>query len=296
MLKDDFMKNLFGKVRKENNVHEYWLKKQFPDIMAFMSAVNVLMVGDVCATIGVLAVQKCLPALIQEYAVDFTVLNAENALEGEGLDEALAKVFFNAGADVISGGNHSLQNFALRKNFLQIEQVLRPANIPDVGGSGITLLQKADAKFCVVNLLGRENMRLADSPFAFADRFFPDAPDCFRIVDFHAEAAEEKEAFGLYLDGRVSIVAGTHTHVQTTDEKILPNGTAYISDIGFVGAEYSVIGSRPAFALERQQKFFSAEKRWAERGDAVFSAILVCLDSETKKAQRITRILKKLKV
>lgn len=260
-----------------------------------MNEINVLVVGDVCANIGVLAVQNLLPQVIEQYNIYFTVLNAENALNGEGLDEPLAKVFFDAGVDIITGGNHSLQNFALRKNFLQVENVLRPANIPYVGGVGFLNVQKGDYNFCVLNLLGRENMRFVDSPFSYADNFIPDAltpQDPFKIIDFHAESTEEKEAFGLYVDGRVSLVFGTHTHVQTSDEKILPLGTGYITDVGFVGAEYSILGSNPKFAVEKQKYLYSKEPRWDLHGNAIFSAIVATLDCTTKKAKSIKRIIK----
>lgn len=261
-----------------------------------MAEINILVVGDVCANIGVRTVQELLPQLIRKYDIFFSVLNAENALNGEGLDEALASSFFHAGVDVITGGNHSLQDFSLRERFLQVKNVLRPANISDVGGSGFVRLNKGNFTFEVANFLGRENMRLADSPFALADELFSTELDCFRIVDFHAESSEEKEAFGFYLDGRVSLVFGTHTHVQTADEKILPNGTAYISDVGFVGAENSVIGTRPEYALERQQNFFSREKRWFDSGAAILSGIVVKLNCESKKATSIRRILERINI
>lgn len=258
-----------------------------------MTEINVLMVGDVCADIGVRALQKVLPKIIKKFNVFFTVVNGENALDGEGLDEPLAKVFFDAGADVITGGNHSLKNFSLRENFLQIENVLRPGNISDVGGTGFVKLKKNNFEFEVANLLGRENMSLVDSPFALADKYFSTPLDCFRLMDFHGESTEEKEAFGFYLDGKVSVVAGTHTHVQTADEKILPNGTAYITDLGFVGAANSIIGSSPEFSLEWKEKFFSKKQRWQNYGEAIFSAVLINLDIKTKKAKKIIRILER---
>lgn len=261
-----------------------------------MTELNVLLVGDVCADIGVRTLQRLLLQVINEENIFFTVVNGENALDGHGIDEAIASLFFNAGADVITGGNHSLHDFLLRKDFLSIENVLRPANIPEVGGSGIALIRKGEYNFCVANFLGRENMSVADSPFTTADtmlRKFAESPtEPFIIVDFHAESPEEKEAFAFYLDGWASIVAGTHTHVQTADEKILPNGTGYITDIGFTGLAQSVIGSNPAFVLERQQKYFTHEQRWKNSGDAIFSAIVATLDTKTKKTKRIKRILK----
>ncbi|MEL3908814.1 MAG: TIGR00282 family metallophosphoesterase [Treponemataceae bacterium] len=264
-----------------------------------MSKINVLFVGDVCADIAVLTIQKILPEIIKRENIFFTVLNAENALNGEGLDEALAKVFFRAGVDVITGGNHSLQDFSLRKNFLHVENVLRPANIPEVGGEGFVKLKKGEHNFLVANFLGRENMRIADSPFASADKIFPsDFPSdkVFSIVDFHADSTEEKEALGFYLDGRVSLVVGTHTHVQTADEKILPKGTGYITDVGFVGAANSIIGSNPEFILEKQQNFFSTKPRWKNSGEAIFSAIVASLDIASKKTKHIKRIYQKVKL
>lgn len=262
-----------------------------------MAEINILFIGDVCANIGVNALRFMLPKLQAEYDIAFTVVNAENALDGEGVDEKTASILFAAGADVLTGGNHSLHDFSLRKDFLPIANVLRPANIPEVGGNGAVIVHKGEFDFLVANFLGRENMRPADSPFTAADavlrKFSETAPSPpITIVDFHAESPEEKEAFAFYLDGRISLVVGTHTHVQTADEKILPNGTGYITDVGFVGLRSSVIGANPEFVLERQQRGFSTKPRWQDSGEAIFCAVIAAIDTETKKTKMIHRILR----
>ena len=255
-----------------------------------MGTVNILAVGDVCANIGCLTLQKMLPAIIERYNVDFTIVNGENALDGEGLDEPLAKMFFEAGADVITGGNHTLKDFSFRQKFLPYENVLRPANIPCVAGTGFVKLKKNGVTFSVLNMLGRENMRFVDSPFDCVDSFLPEMSNTISVIDFHAEMPEEKETLGLYVDGKASFVFGTHTHVQTCDEKILPNGTAYLTDVGFVGLKDSVIGSLPTFSIEKQKNSHSKLQRWVNHGEVVFSACLVKVDVSSRKTLEIMRI------
>ena len=134
---------------------------------------------------------------------------------------------------------------------------------------------------------------LSENPFIVTENALESLKECdILIADFHGEATAEKIAFAKYFDGKINCIFGTHTHVQTADEKILPNGTGYITDIGFTGLAQSVIGSNPAFVLERQQKYFTHEQRWKNSGDAIFSAIVATLDTKTKKTKRIKRILK----
>lgn len=261
-----------------------------------MSTVKVLAIGDVCADIGLLALKKMVPHIIETHKVDFVIANCENALNGEGLDAPLASLVLKTGVDVITGGNHSLQDFSLRKTFLEDERILRPANISNVGGAGSVVVNKVGHTFFVINLLGREHLRPVDSPFACVDSLLSAHDNCITIIDFHAELAEEKEAFGAYVDGRVSLVYGTHTHVQTADEKILPHGTGYITDIGFVGAKNSVIGSRKEYAIEKQRFGFSKKARWLAHGMALFSGIIATIDYRNKKTISLMRILDTVEV
>jgi len=237
--------------------------------------VRVIMIGDVVGEPGLHALETRLPALIAEHSADFTVVNGENAAEGFGLTaEALDRILA-AGADVVTGGNHIWE----KRDFWQVldgdKPVLRPANYPAVSsalsnitdaaagtahgvpGAGWICLEKNGLSFVVINLQGREQMTPIDCPFRCFDSIAAELdneqrknPPCV-IVDFHAESTEEKEALGYYLDGRASVVAGTHTHIQTADNRILPKGTAYITDLGMTGAVNGVLGMNKDICLNR---------------------------------------------
>jgi len=213
---------------------------------------RLLFIGDIVGRPGRKAVKKFLPVLKEEYAPDFIIGNAENAAGGYGLTQKTAEELFGQGFDVLTSGNH-----IWRREFLpylaKAERVLRPANYPSGAvGRGFAVLEKDGLKLAVLNLEGRVFMRALDCPFrlgaALAERLRKETP-CI-LVDFHAEATSEKIALGWYLDGKVSALLGTHTHVQTADERILPQGTAYISDVGMTGIRDGVIGMRADQAVE----------------------------------------------
>ncbi len=213
---------------------------------------KVLFVGDIVGRPGRVAVRRFLPELLARFKPDFILGNAENAAGGYGLTEAVAKELFEAGFDLLTSGNH-----IWRREFLpylaRAERVLRPANYPaGAVGRGYALLTKGDLKLGVINLEGRVFMRNLECPFRvganLADKLKAETP--FIVVDFHAEATSEKLALGWYLDGKVSALLGTHTHVQTVDERILPAGTAYISDVGMTGLRDGVIGMHKGQAIE----------------------------------------------
>ncbi|OAG26819.1 TIGR00282 family metallophosphoesterase [Thermodesulfatator autotrophicus] len=214
--------------------------------------VKVLFVGDIVGRPGRKAINKFLPGLIKELSPDFVIGNAENAAGGYGLTEAVALELFNAGFDLLTSGNH-----IWRREFLpylaKAERVLRPANYPaGAVGKGYAILEKNGLKLGVINLEGRVFMRHLECPFrvglALAENLREKTP--YILVDFHAEATSEKLALGWYLDGKVSAVIGTHTHVQTGDERIFPNGTAYLTDVGMTGIRDGVIGMRQDQAIE----------------------------------------------
>ncbi len=214
--------------------------------------VKVLFVGDIVGRPGRAALRRFLPGLIERYQPDFVVGNAENAAGGYGLTEAVAEELFGLGFDALTSGNH-----IWRREFLpylaRAEKVLRPANYPaGAVGKGHVVLSKGDQKLGVLNLEGRVFMRNLECPFrvgALLAEKLQAETRCI-LVDFHAEATSEKLALGWYLDGKVSAVVGTHTHVQTGDERILPQGTAYISDVGMTGLRDGVIGMRKDQAIE----------------------------------------------
>jgi metallophosphoesterase (TIGR00282 family) len=234
---------------------------------------RVIMVGDVVGEPGLHVLESRLPALIAEYAADFTVVNGENAAEGFGLTAETLDRILAAGADAVTGGNHIWEKREFWKVLSAREKpVLRPANYPSAPGAGLPevgsplpgvgwlCLEKNGHSLLIVNLQGREIMTPIDCPFRCFDSIAASLEQnsagsgarspCI-VVDFHAESTEEKEALGYYLDGRASVVAGTHTHIQTADERLLPKGTAYITDLGMTGAMNGVIGMDAEICINR---------------------------------------------
>jgi metallophosphoesterase (TIGR00282 family) len=262
-----------------------------------MSVVNVLMIGDVVGQAGLYALEQGLRSLLVELGQAFVVVNGENAADGYGLTAPLADQIFACGVDVITSGNHIWEKRDFWPYLEAETRMLRPANYP-VGqsGRGSVLVEKAGARFVVINLQGRDFMAHTDCPFRCFDRLYKetagggqfDAPPLI-LVDFHAETSREKEALGFYLDGRAALVAGTHTHVQTADEKILPNGAAYISDLGMTGSRSGVIGMKAAICVNRFYRQIQARMECATENPTL-QGVAVKLDTQTGKALEITRI------
>lgn len=217
---------------------------------------NILFLGDIIGRSGREAVKKVLPELKSRYNIDLAIANGENIAHGKGVTIKAAEEMRKAGIDLLTSGNHifkkkdALSFLAERDPF-----VLRPANYPDgVPGKGYKLMQIGAKSALIINLAGRVFMKEDfDCPFRKLDFILKEtkaqSPDII-IVDFHAEASSEKKAFGLYADGKVSAVLGTHTHIQTADEQILPKGTAFISDAGMCGSKYSVLGVKAEDAIK----------------------------------------------
>jgi len=219
---------------------------------------RVFLGGDIFGSVGMRCIAALLPSFIASEEIDFTVINAENATSGIGVSEEDARSVISSGADVITGGNHTFEKREFWDALSSMNEMLRPANYPvdaNLPGRGAALFEKHGIKFGVINLQGREDMMPIDCPFHFADAqiaaWAKEADPPLVFVDFHAESNQEKEAMGLYLAGRTVSVTGTHTHVQTADERILPGGTAYMTDLGMTGALRSVIGMDPALAIKR---------------------------------------------
>src|ERR1043165_2552043 len=208
---------------------------------------KVLMIGDVVARPGRVAVLERIQDLREQHGIDLAVMNAENVAGGFSITPPLADELFRAGIDVMTSGNHIYEK---REGIPYIERqppLLRPANSPpNSPGSGLFIGEVRGTRVAVLNVIGRVFMGPADDPFRAADAAVSSIPDDVkvRLVDVHAEATSEKAAMGWFLDGRVSAVVGTHTHVQTADERILPGGTAFITDLGMTGAFDSCIGMR----------------------------------------------------
>ena len=269
---------------------------------------RALMIGDVVGECGLKALESNLPKILKDNAVDFAIVNGENAADGFGMTEAALQRILNSGADVVTSGNHVWE----KREFWQIldsnGQILRPANYPgDAPGRGWLCMEKAGMSWMIVNMQGRELMKPIDCPFRCFDKIResipPDAgqPAALLkqrapiiIVDFHAESNREKEALGYYLDGRAALVAGTHTHVQTADERILPKGTAYITDLGMTGITSSVIGMDTAICLDRMRKqvLYRMEPATGSESGSMAEAqgIIAEIDSDSGNAVSIKRI------
>ena len=234
--------------------------------------------------------REVLPSLRDEYGIDFTVGNGENAAGGLGLTPATAEELFDCGIDVITSGNHIWACKEIVPYLDSGAAVLRPLNYPP-GNAGRGYLRKKGV--LVVNLIGRVFISHFDCPFRAMDQLLPQFKDKSIpiIVDFHAEATSEKVAMGRYLDGRVSAVLGTHTHVGTVDAHILPGGTAYVTDIGMVGPMDSVIGDDPDSVIKRFLTQIPSRLS-VGKGTVSFDAILVEADEKTGKAVGIRRIHK----
>jgi 2',3'-cyclic-nucleotide 2'-phosphodiesterase len=255
--------------------------------------VRILFVGDIFGQPGKHAASRFVPEFIRERKIDLCVANGENAAGGFGLTGNIADKLFSYGIDVITSGNHIFDRQELHEVLARSTSILRPANYPPgVPGRGYTLIKARNGmKVAVVNLQGRIFMQPIDSPFAIADQILERIGQETRLifVDMHAEATSEKLALAHWLDGRVSAVVGTHTHVMTADERILPRGTAFITDVGMTGPHESIIGVRIEQSLQKIVKQMPVRFSPAERG-VKFSAVIVELNDSTGKALAIERI------
>ncbi len=252
---------------------------------------RILFIGDIVGQPGRKMVARHLQRLVAKNGVDVVIANAENAAAGFGITRNVGQELFDLGIALLTSGNHVWDKKEAEAYLRSEGRILRPANYPDeVPGSGKHILRVGDRLVGVVNLQGRAFLPPIDCPFKAADRELAELhrnADII-IVDFHAEATAEKQAFGWYLDGRVSAVLGTHTHVQTADERILPSRTAYITDVGMTGPRDSVIGIRPEdaipkFLTQMPRRFTVAE------GPSMLCAVLVDVgdDGRARDIQRL---------
>lgn len=253
---------------------------------------KILVIGDIVGEAGVKELEEKLPKIKQENAIDFCIVNGENAASGMGINEKNFNDILNAGANVVTLGNHTWAKKNVFK-FINHQSIIRPANYSKVvPGKGYVICKVQDKRIAVINLIGRVSMNvLSENPFLIAKKIInkiKDETDVI-IIDFHAEATAEKIAMGHYLDGEASIIFGTHTHVQTADEKILPNGTAYITDIGMTGPKNSVIGMDVAASIKRFETTLPERYKIAT-GDCILNGCIFELDDETCKVEKIERI------
>jgi len=259
--------------------------------------VNILFIGDIVGSPGREAVQGLLPGLKKEFNLDFVIANAENAAGGSGITPKVAEELFNSGVNVLTSGDHIWKKREIFEIIDQEERILRPLNFPPgVVGRGFGLFKtESGLKVGVVNVNGRVFMEALECPFKTTHQAIETLAKETKVivVDIHAEATSEKVALGWYLDGQVSAVLGTHTHIQTADERILPRGCAYITDVGMTGPLDSVIGRRIEDVLERF--ITSVPTRFEVAADNVqLQGAVVEIDYETGRARSILRIQRKV--
>jgi metallophosphoesterase (TIGR00282 family) len=257
---------------------------------------KLLFIGDIVGKPGRDVIKKLLPGLKDEYGLDFVIANAENSAGGSGITRKTADELFQAGVDVITSGDHIWKKAEILELIQEEKRILRPVNFPvGVPGSGSGVYKAGGRKIGVINVNGRVFMEPLESPFttvlSAAEKL--SAETNIIIVDMHAEATSEKVALGWYLDGKVSAVLGTHTHIQTADERILPQGTAYITDVGMAGPYDSVIGRNIKDVLDRFLTQTPVKFEVADSNIKLCGAV-VDIDDKTGRAISITRVQKDL--
>ena len=251
---------------------------------------RVLAVGDVVGNPGMDRIRKSLRRLIRQTGADFTVVNGENA-SVVGITPRQAEDILDAGADVITLGNHSFSKREIVPYLDDTDRILRPANYaPQAPGQGWAVYETRFGPIGVIDLIGRGNMDYSpDNPFLLVEKILKKLDTRLILVELHAEATSEKLAMGYMLDGRVSAVWGTHTHVPTADIRVLPRGTGYITDLGMTGPRESVLGIRPELSIARFRGDLPERYRWAE-GDTKLEGALFTIDAATGKCLKAERV------
>ncbi|MDS9997501.1 2',3'-cyclic-nucleotide 2'-phosphodiesterase [Bacillus atrophaeus] len=254
---------------------------------------RILFIGDVVGSPGRDMVKEYVPKLKTKYKPHFTIINGENAAHGKGLTEKIYHSLMQAGADAITMGNHTWDKKEIFDFIDEVPHLVRPANFPEgTPGKGITYVKANGKELAVINLQGRTFLPPLDDPFQKADELIAEAAKRtpYIFIDFHAEATSEKLAIGWYTDGRASAVVGTHTHVQTADNRILPKGTAYITDVGMTGPYDGILGMDRETIIKRFKTNLPVRFSVAE-GKTTLSGVVIDIDDQTKKAVKIERIL-----
>ena len=254
---------------------------------------NILIIGDIVGLSGVNKVKEILPKIKKENNIDFVIANGENSADGMGITSKIFKELIVAGVDVVTMGNHTWGKKDIF-NIIENKKLLRPANYPkDVLGNGYGIYECNGKKIAVINLIGRASMNvLSENPFITADEIIEkikNEVDAI-IIDFHAEATAEKIAMGYYLDGKVTCLFGTHTHVATADETILENGTAYITDVGMTGPKKSVIGMEVDASIKRFVTTLPERYKVSEDKQVILNGCILSLNSENCRVEKIDRI------
>lgn len=253
---------------------------------------NILAIGDIVGEIGVKKIVKELPKLKEKYDIDFCIINGENSAGGMGITKKIFDSLINAGADVITMGNHTWGKKDIF-SFIDDKRIVRPANYTKgLPGNDYSIVNKNNKRIAVINLIGRTSMGiLSENPFIVANDIYnklKNQADIF-VLDFHAEATAEKIAMGYYMDGKYTIVYGTHTHVQTADDQILEKGTAYITDIGMTGPKKSVIGMDVGVSFKRFVTSLPERYKLAD-SEAMINGCVFKINDETNRTEEIIRI------
>ena len=259
---------------------------------------NIMMIGDICGRPGRHTAAHCIPILKEEYNLDLIIANGENSAGGVGITAKVLDELLEMNIDIITTGNHVWDKKEIF-NFIDHEKrLIRPANYPPgTPGKGYHIVSVKNRQVGIINLAGRTFMPPIDCPFRAADQIISEIKDLCEIIiiDFHAEATSEKLALGWYLDGKVSCVAGTHTHIQTADERIFPQGTAFISDLGMVGPWNSILGVDKEPVIKKFLTGLPAKFNVAADDDTIFCAVIIQIEPHSNKVNHIIRIQKHLK-
>lgn len=252
--------------------------------------VKIMALGDVVGQNGCEAVRRKLRALRQAHRIDLCIANGENSAEGNGILPSSANMLFDAGVDVITTGNHGLRRREINEVLDQNIGLIRPANYhPTAHGFGYYICDMLSYRVAVINLQGTVYMENLENPFDCMDRLLPEIDAQIKIVDFHAEATSEKLALGYYLDGRVSLLFGTHTHVQTADERVYPQGMGYMTDLGMCGPSESVLGVKPELAVRRLKTHLPTRFDNAD-GPCHICGLVAEIDEKTGLTTKIYRV------
>lgn len=254
--------------------------------------VRVLAIGDIVGYLGCKTIKENLKRIKFEKKIDFIIANGENSAVGNGITQKSADFLLNAGINVLTGGNHTFKRREFFDYIDKSKKVIRPANYPDgTPGKGYAKFVVNGCNICVINLSGLTYLEPLSCPFVCIDDIIEKTEDCkIRILDFHAEATSEKRAMGFYVDGRISAIFGTHTHVQTSDEEILPKGTAYITDVGMTGKRHSVLGVRPEISIQRMKGKIPIRFECDDFGSSKIEGVCFDIDESTGKSLRTERL------
>ena len=249
---------------------------------------NILIIGDIVGRCGRNLIFERLPEIKKEYEIDFAIVNGENATTGNGITEKYAYMLLEAGADCITLGNHAFDKKDLYNMLESSKEIVRPLNVnPSLPGDGVTVIEKDDFSVAVINIMGLTYLDEKNSnPFTVLEKAVENLKRKYDvkniIVDFHAEATSEKQALAYFMDGKITALFGTHTHVQTSDIRILKNGTGYITDVGMTGAENSVIGLEKEIAIARFKDGDRGRFKWSDISPMINGCVFT-IDEETGK-------------